>query len=38
MNNKRYGCIHFLFDFTLGVLTGGLWWLYLLFRHFAKKH
>lgn len=32
MKTKKYGPLRFLFDFTLGVLTGGLWWLYLLLR------
>jgi hypothetical protein len=35
-NKKKYGVIHFLFDFTLGVLTGGLWWLFLLLRYLSQ--
>lgn len=30
--NKKYGLFKFLVDVFLGILTGGLWWLYLLFR------
>lgn len=29
---KRYGLGHFLLDFFLVVITGGLWGLFLLFR------
>lgn len=36
MNKKKYGFMHFVLDFTLGILTGGLWWLYLLFRHWRR--
>ncbi len=25
---KKYGAGRFLVDLTLGVFTGGLWWLY----------
>ena len=35
--NKRYGCLHFLWDFFLGVITGGIWWLYLLFRALRNR-
>lgn len=31
-NNKRYTFGRFIFDFVLGCLTGGIWWLYLLFK------
>jgi hypothetical protein len=34
--NKRYGFLHFCLDFFLGVITGGLWWLFLLLRHLAR--
>lgn len=29
---KRYGLGRFALDFFLGVITGGLWWAFLLFR------
>lgn len=35
--NKKYGIFRFMFDFTLGVLTGGLWWLFLLLRHISGR-
>ncbi len=33
---KKYGFWRFMFDFTFGVLTGGLWWLFLLLRALRK--
>jgi len=35
--HKRYGFWHFMFDLFLGILTGGLWWLFLVFR-FLFRH
>lgn len=35
-NKKKYGLMHFLLDFVLGVLTGGLWWMFLLLRHISR--
>jgi hypothetical protein len=29
---KKYGPGRFLVDLTLGFLTGGLWWIWMLFR------
>lgn len=29
---KRYGITHFVFDLVMIVLTGGLWFLWMLFR------
>lgn len=29
---KRYGLGRFLFDLLFGIVTGGLWWLFLLGR------
>lgn len=29
---KKYGPFRFLMDVFLGIITGGLWWMYLLFR------
>lgn len=29
---QRYGLFRFIFDVLFGIITGGLWWLYLLFR------
>lgn len=29
---KKYGAGRFLGDFILGVMTGGIWWVYMLFR------
>ncbi len=29
---KRYGFMRFLLDLVLGILTAGLWWIYLLFK------
>ncbi len=31
-NKKKYGVGRFCIDFTLTVLTGGLWLLFLVFR------
>jgi hypothetical protein len=28
--NKKHGFGRFLFDFLLGVCTGGVWWAFLL--------
>ena len=35
--NKRYGIFRFLVDLILGCLTGGLWWLYLLFKFLRRN-
>lgn len=29
---QRYGLLRFIFDILFGIITGGLWWLFLLFR------
>lgn len=29
---KKYGLGRFLFDLFFGILTGGLWWLFLFLR------
>jgi hypothetical protein len=29
---KPYGLGRFLFDLLFGIVTGGLWWLWLLFK------
>lgn len=31
-SRQRYGFLRFTFDVLFGIITGGLWWLYLLFR------
>lgn len=33
---KKYGFWRFIGDVVLGVLTGGIWWLYLFFRFIRK--
>ena len=35
--NEHYGCLKFIFDIVLGLLTGGLWWLYLLFKFIRTR-
>lgn len=30
--NKPYGLGRFIIDLLLGFITGGLWWVFLLFR------
>jgi hypothetical protein len=32
-NKKSYGLFRFLWDFFLGCITGGLWWVFLLIRY-----
>jgi hypothetical protein len=34
---KKYGLGHFLLDFVLIVLTGGLWGVYLVLRALNRK-
>lgn len=34
---KKYGFFNFLFDVIFGIITFGLWWLYLVFRHFSSR-
>lgn len=29
---KSYGLGHFLMDLFLGVITGGIWWIWLIFK------
>jgi hypothetical protein len=36
MSRRRYGLIHFLFDATLTVLTGGLWLIWIFVREFRR--
>lgn len=36
MSGHRYGLIRFAFDVILGCMTGGLWWLFLLFRYIRR--
>ena len=31
-NKKKYTLGRFIFDFILGVLTGGIWWIYVLIK------
>ena len=31
-SQKKYGLGHFLLDFFLGVITGGIWWIFLVFK------
>lgn len=33
---KRYGFWKFVWDVFLGIITGGLWWLYLLIKALRK--
>lgn len=33
---KKYGFWRFIGDVVLGVLTGGIWWLFLFFRALRK--
>jgi len=35
-NKKPYGFWHFVGDVLLGIITGGIWWLFLLFRALKK--
>lgn len=34
---KKYGIFNFIIDVLLGCVTGGIWWLYLIFRHFSSR-
>lgn len=34
--NKKYGLLRFAFDIMFGLVTGGLWWIYLAFRFLRK--
>lgn len=34
---RHYGLGGFLFDVILGLLTGGIWWAFLLFRFFRNN-
>lgn len=36
VEKKRYGFWHFMGDLFLFYITGGLWGLYLIFRHFRR--
>ena len=36
-NNKKYGFWRFMWDLFLFCITGGLWGLWLLFRHLRKN-
>lgn len=33
---KKYTIFSFLFDIIFGVVTGGIWWVYKIFKHFSK--
>jgi hypothetical protein len=33
---RRYGFLHLLFDFTLVILTGGLWLIWILLRYLGR--
>ena len=33
---KHYGFGRFLLDLFLGLITGGIWWIYLLFKALRK--
>ena len=33
---KRYGFWRFLLDIFLGLITGGIYWIYLLFKALRK--
>jgi hypothetical protein len=34
---KKYGFWKFMFDLWFGVFTGGVWWFYLLLKHFRTR-
>lgn len=34
---KHYGISRFLLDLVLGVITGGIWWVYLIFKFIFKS-
>lgn len=34
---KSYGLGRFILDFFLGFITGGIWWIYLLFKFFRRN-
>lgn len=34
---KRYGCLHFVFDATMVVFTGGLWLIRIFVREMRRR-
>lgn len=34
---KQYGLAHLLFDFTLTILTGGLWLIWIFIRYLRSN-
>lgn len=37
MANQGYGCLHFLLDVVLVVLTGGLWLIWIFVREMRRR-
>jgi hypothetical protein len=35
--NQEYGCLSFLFDVIMVVLTGGLWLIWIFVREMRRK-
>lgn len=38
VEKKRYGFWHFMGDLFLGVITHGLWWIFLALRHIYRSN
>lgn len=36
-NPRRYGCLHFLFDVCMVVLTAGFWLIWIFVREMRKQ-
>ena len=36
-NSKKYGCMSFLFDVFMTVITGGLWLIWIFVREMRKR-
>jgi hypothetical protein len=37
MANQGYGCLNFIFDVVLTLLTGGLWLIWIFVREMRRK-
>lgn len=37
MQKRNYGCLHFIGDAVLTVLTGGLWLIWVFVREMRRK-
>jgi hypothetical protein len=36
-NSKNYGCLHFIGDVLLTLLTGGLWLIWIFVREMRRR-